>query len=1296
MPSEGLVRSRIDRLFYHHGLVCASRPYSTLLFSFALIIYLSYPVLSSTNKTNPFVHLIEEHRAWDELHTRPTDSWLLNLGRFVLYQASSASASSVVLLLCYAIVFVYISLVMQKIDLVKSKFGIGFGAILMVVASMLMAVGLCILMGFDQLNQLVPWYEILPFLIIAIGVENILNLVKAIVQTSMDLPVKKRVGLGLSQIGSKMALSMGYQMLFLVGGSLIDIPALQEFCLVASLAVVIGFLLQITFFTAILSIDIRRLELSDLYRLKNPAHSADGKAKEGQRKHLPRSLVLTFLIMLCLGFGLYESYGSRRQVGRPIAPLPEATSVVHYDPNTENEYGQAAESLSASDRPSVWPPSLPTASGSAGPSSTGPDGQINRADHEPNATTPAASFDAVIKFLRAPVLIVGLVVSLLVSIFACIGLTGFLDWVLKRVIFAGLKKVASIIFWQYSPEVSPVDDHDGDWPDAAESLWSGGRDPAHTANPTLAPPKILYDRIRIATIKSSLPYPVSNAKLIYKDEGDAETGRHGFQQVLWNRLEKLVYCDLLSLRPLRSTPSASSLCRTLARYSTDYGTRIIALEHQPKYRLVIVVLDDGHIDIWDTVDWKRQRLFKIMLGAYKITAHCFFDLPVLDSTVPQKPEQPLSAGPTLREGALCIALSNGDLFTLVYTRPSEHFGFHNIQRHVPITTIGSCLAGLQLFIGLADGSIVALDSMFQAHERPGSGVPIGQRTFSGHADKITHLNHQADLNVLFSGDAKGQVRIWSCTTGECLLVLEAEPATAPGLAPLSGCLRSDSANGIRLKAPRQCSSRVLSIEVYTASQTMLDSAVHLHVQKESRLIVAVATQFDNLSLFEVVLRSRSAQGDPGRDTTPLVEAPRSHNSAGSAITVVRTRLILNEQVNGCGFVRIVDTDKLLGFQRRAVSESSIRSWDGRYVWDATDDEYAPSGNARKSRPSQDSQNDRQLWVWEMWLVDLHDRFQTSLSPEPSVVQSKFDSIVTQRIAVGLDDFDGENMMAWERTTPAPGPSESQTSDPLSWLWNPPAQPSPLSPAQPSHGHAAASSLADPRDPSKNSAPRFGVAVAVLEEQGLVPATTIPRQSVVDTQSATWSMHSYDRVATHVPQDGSPLAYIYDSDSQTQSDSTEGDDEGGRYHSDNGPWTPGPSLFGHVAPPSVVGLADHHSTPPIAAPTCTDEAAMPVSVFEISGVDAVAHSSDMLLCAIPFGNFLKVVEVGKHSPGAGHGSGAGSKRRSSAGIADPAEDGRLGLGRSESGTTLIAQTSGLALSSMSAPSTHLATGRKKRD
>ena len=60
-----------------------------------------------------------------------------------------------ILLISYILVFLYISLVMSKVDLVKSKFGLGFAAVMMIFSSLLMSVGLWEFLGVD--TMLVPW-----------------------------------------------------------------------------------------------------------------------------------------------------------------------------------------------------------------------------------------------------------------------------------------------------------------------------------------------------------------------------------------------------------------------------------------------------------------------------------------------------------------------------------------------------------------------------------------------------------------------------------------------------------------------------------------------------------------------------------------------------------------------------------------------------------------------------------------------------------------------------------------------------------------------------------------------------------------------------------------------------------------------------------------------------------------------------------------------------------------------------------------------------------------------------------
>ncbi|KAJ3073424.1 hypothetical protein HDU98_001544 [Podochytrium sp. JEL0797] len=263
------------------------------------------------------------HPTWSS-HRSPGD--IRNVYYIFSEPEDLISIEFVILVVSYLIVFFYISLVLGRVELVKSKFGLGLGAVVMVFSSLIMSVGLTTWMGVT--SELVPW-EVLPFLIIAIGVENIFVMTNAVVTSSIDLPVKERVGIGLSKVGAKMTYSLASELCLLVLVSLIDVPALQEFCLFAAVAVVIDFMMQITFFTTILSIDIRRLELSDLHKIhaiksrqqSAKSDSASGNARgDGDQARVKRwSAILIIVLMFAIGLGMY---------GTASAPAEDASTEI--------------------------------------------------------------------------------------------------------------------------------------------------------------------------------------------------------------------------------------------------------------------------------------------------------------------------------------------------------------------------------------------------------------------------------------------------------------------------------------------------------------------------------------------------------------------------------------------------------------------------------------------------------------------------------------------------------------------------------------------------------------------------------------------------------------------------------------------------------------------------------------------------------------------------------------------------------------------------------------------------------
>ncbi|XP_073236270.1 sterol regulatory element-binding protein cleavage-activating protein-like isoform X4 [Porites lutea] len=175
----------------------------------------------------------------------------------------------------YFIVFLYLAFSVAKIEMVKSKWGLAFSAVISVIASLIMASGLC---SFFGLVTTLDSSEVFPYLVIVVGVENILVITKSVVSTPVDLEVKIRVAQGLSKEGWYIFKNLCTEIAVLLSGYFTFVPAVQEFCLFAMVCLLSDFFLQMVLFVTVLSIDIRRMELSDLQRLQHVSRQRSGSA----------------------------------------------------------------------------------------------------------------------------------------------------------------------------------------------------------------------------------------------------------------------------------------------------------------------------------------------------------------------------------------------------------------------------------------------------------------------------------------------------------------------------------------------------------------------------------------------------------------------------------------------------------------------------------------------------------------------------------------------------------------------------------------------------------------------------------------------------------------------------------------------------------------------------------------------------------------------------------------------------------------------------------------------------------
>eukprot|EP01134_Creolimax_fragrantissima_P005447 CFRG5447T1 len=221
-------------------------------------------------------------------------------------------SSDVIFLVCtYILVALYIYFSVEtKFHMVKSKVGLGFTAVAMLLISLSMSVGICTAFGFVPTLVVV---EVIPFLIIAVGVENIFFITHAVVATPLDNEVRHRVAEGMAHTGVSIVLYLWAELFITVVGSFSAIDALSEFCIFAFFSLLVDFYLQIIFFPAVLSIDIRRMELSDIQLHLKHCTTAHKPPKRTSKffTRWPSKLIsaLVMMILLAAAVVISESEG---------------------------------------------------------------------------------------------------------------------------------------------------------------------------------------------------------------------------------------------------------------------------------------------------------------------------------------------------------------------------------------------------------------------------------------------------------------------------------------------------------------------------------------------------------------------------------------------------------------------------------------------------------------------------------------------------------------------------------------------------------------------------------------------------------------------------------------------------------------------------------------------------------------------------------------------------------------------------------------------------------------------------
>ena len=275
---------------------------------------------------------------------------------------SESDADIMTITLSYLVMLLYSSLALGKYHTwrrftIDSKFGLGIAGILLVLCSVVCSVGIYSLFGV-KMTLIIA--EVIPFLVLAVGVDNLFILVHAFDRVTMDQifhmgmvnPPEERAGLALARMGPSILLSAMSQTLAFGLGALVSMPAVQSFALVAALAIWIDFLGQIFVFVGLLALDARRSEsdrIDCMPCLRGPEDLSGKEYHEGLLQSLVRNYYAPFILhpvvktIVLMGFsmlflnGLFQLSSVEMGLDQRIA-LPRDSHMVKYFDDFESYF----------------------------------------------------------------------------------------------------------------------------------------------------------------------------------------------------------------------------------------------------------------------------------------------------------------------------------------------------------------------------------------------------------------------------------------------------------------------------------------------------------------------------------------------------------------------------------------------------------------------------------------------------------------------------------------------------------------------------------------------------------------------------------------------------------------------------------------------------------------------------------------------------------------------------------------------------------------------------------------------
>ncbi|KAI5917545.1 sterol-sensing domain of SREBP cleavage-activation-domain-containing protein [Camillea tinctor] len=255
-------------------------------------------------------------------------------GQLYEFQFRPMSNQDAVLMgIAYSLVFIYFMFSLSKLRAVKSKFGLMITVVVQILLSILSSFTVCAIFKIDLSK--IPRFAY-PVVILSMSLENIFRLINAVILTPSEYSTSHRIGYAFGETAHIALTSVGQNVLILSVLSKFVAPGVSAFCIFAALALIFDFFYLSTFFLSVLSVDVRRTELSDaLAKASIRAHRSASDAQSRQTwvdamlqgkiamsTRIAGTIVMVGFILIAQ-WHFFESGSVTRSLGRVVGISPK-------------------------------------------------------------------------------------------------------------------------------------------------------------------------------------------------------------------------------------------------------------------------------------------------------------------------------------------------------------------------------------------------------------------------------------------------------------------------------------------------------------------------------------------------------------------------------------------------------------------------------------------------------------------------------------------------------------------------------------------------------------------------------------------------------------------------------------------------------------------------------------------------------------------------------------------------------------------------------------------------------------